>query len=142
MLLLKIIWLYSSLLRSIGSWYLNIQWLGDILERDHHTVMRLLKCFLKIKRKKLCPQKVEKTTSKSCLPKQKFRRFRNFSFTAQQPKWQNSCSQMWPIEQLYIELGNKQQHNIVLVLKSQGTVTLFTKRNKSLLLLRTLWVTY
>ena len=43
------------------------------------------------------------------LPKQKFRRFRNFSLTAhsaaQQPKWQNSCSKMWSIEQLYIELG-------------------------------------
>ena len=39
--------------------------------------------------------------------KQKFRRFRNFPFTAQQPKWQNSCSQMWPIEQLYIELGQQ-----------------------------------
>ena len=25
--------------------------------------------------------------------------------TAQQPKWQNSCSKMWSIEQLYIELG-------------------------------------
>ena len=24
---------------------------------------------------------------------------------AQQPNWQNSCSKMWPIEQLYIELG-------------------------------------
>ena len=24
---------------------------------------------------------------------------------AQQPKWQNSCSQMWPIEQMYTELG-------------------------------------
>ena len=24
---------------------------------------------------------------------------------SQQPKWQNSQSQMWPIEQLYIELG-------------------------------------
>ena len=34
--------------------------------------------------------------------KQKFRRFRNFSFTAQQPKWQISCSKMWPIEQLYV----------------------------------------
>ena len=31
--------------------------------------------------------------------------FRNFSLTAQQPKWQNSCSKMWSIEQLYIELG-------------------------------------
>ena len=25
--------------------------------------------------------------------------------SAKQPKWQNSCSKMWPIEQLYIELG-------------------------------------
>ena len=25
--------------------------------------------------------------------------------SAQQPKWQNSCSKMWSIEQLYIELG-------------------------------------
>ena len=48
--------------------------------------------------------KNQKTTSKSWFLKQKFRRFRNFSFTAQQPKWQNSCSKMWPIEQLYIEL--------------------------------------
>ena len=30
---------------------------------------------------------------------------KNFSLTAQQPKWQNSCSKMWSIEQLYIELG-------------------------------------
>ena len=29
------------------------------------------------------------------------------SFTAQQPKWQKSCSKMSPIEQLYIELGQK-----------------------------------
>ena len=31
---------------------------------------------------------------------------KNFPFTAQKPKWQNSCSQMWPKEQLYIELGS------------------------------------
>ena len=31
--------------------------------------------------------------------------FQKFSLTAQQPKWQNSCSQLWSIEQLYIELG-------------------------------------
>ena len=31
--------------------------------------------------------------------------FQKFSLTAQQPKLQNSCSQMWLIEQLYIELG-------------------------------------
>ena len=45
-------------------------------------------------------QKVEKTTRKSSILKQKFGRFRNFHFTAQQPKWQNSWSQMGPIEQL------------------------------------------
>ena len=55
--------------------------------------------------KKFRPKKVEKTTPKSSILKQKFRRFRNFSLTAQQPKWQNSCSKMWSIEQLYIELG-------------------------------------
>ena len=63
------------------------------------------KIFLENLKKILCQQKVEKTTSKSCILKQKFRRFRNFLFTAQQPKWQNSWSQMGPIEQLYIELG-------------------------------------
>ena len=52
-------------------------------------------------------QKVEKTPQKSSILKQKFRRFRNFPFTAQQPKWQKSCSKIWPIEQLYIELGIK-----------------------------------
>ena len=46
-----------------------------------------------------------KSTPKSSILKQNFRRFRNFSLTAQQPKWQNSCFKMWPIEQLYIELG-------------------------------------
>ena len=49
--------------------------------------------------------KTLKTTPKSSILKQKFRHFRNFHFTAQQPKLYNSCSQMWPIEQLYIELG-------------------------------------
>jgi hypothetical protein len=52
-----------------------------------------------------CPQKVEKTTPKSSILKQKFRRFRNFLFTAQQPKWQKTYPKMQPIEQLYIELG-------------------------------------
>ena len=67
--------------------------------------MRLLKHIKKKFGKIFCHQKVEKTTPKSSILKQKFRCFRNFPFTAQQPKWQNSCSQMWPIEQLYIELG-------------------------------------
>ena len=30
-----------------------------------------------------------------------------FHNTALQPKWHNSCSKMWPIEQLYIELGSQ-----------------------------------
>ena len=55
--------------------------------------------------KNFWPSKHEKTNPKSCILKQKFRRFRKFSFTAQQPKWKDSCFQMWPIEQLYIELG-------------------------------------
>ena len=61
-----------------------------------------------LKKKKLnffCPQKVEKTTAKSCILKQKFHRFRNFLFTAQQPKWQKTYSKKWLIGQLYIELG-------------------------------------
>ena len=33
-----------------------------------------------------------------------------FHNTAQQPKWQNSSSKMWPIDQLYIELGPNQNH--------------------------------
>ena len=48
-----LIWLYmsqvyscSSFLRSIGSWYLDIQWLGDISERDNHTGQWSLFLFL------------------------------------------------------------------------------------------------
>ena len=44
-------------------------------------------------------KKHEKNAPKSSILKQKFGRFRNFHFTAQQ----NSYSQMWPIEQLYLE---------------------------------------
>ena len=54
--------------------------------------------------------------------KQKFRLFRIFSLTAQcsaqQPKWQNSCSKMWSIEQLYIELGSKACATRILVMGS------------------------
>jgi len=45
--------------------------------------MRLLKIFKKNFKLFFCPQKVEKTTPKSSILKQKFRRFRNFSLTAQ-----------------------------------------------------------
>ena len=64
-----------------------------------------------MKKKNFCPWKHEKTTQKISILKQKFRCFRNFSFTAQQPKWQNLCSKMWSIEQLYIELGVIGYHN-------------------------------
>ena len=74
---------YSSLLRSIGSWYLNIQWLGDILERDHHTVMQLLKCFLKIKRKKILPSKSWKNHLKKLLTLAEIPSFQKFSYSAQ-----------------------------------------------------------
>ena len=66
--------------------------------------MRTLKCKKK-NLNKILPIKTWKITPKSSILKQKFGRFRNFPFTAQQPKWQKSCSKMWPIEQLYIELG-------------------------------------
>ena len=39
--------------------------------------------------------------------------------SAQQPKWQNSCSKMWSIEQLYIELGPTRP---VLIMKQQQLV--------------------
>jgi hypothetical protein len=46
----------------------------------------------------------------SCKLKQKFGLFRNFLFTAQQPKWQKTYSKMQHIEQLYIELGFAKLH--------------------------------
>ena len=67
--------------------------------------MRLLKYFWKKFQHFFCHQKVEKTTPKSSILKQKFRRFRNFLLLPNQPRWQISCSKIWPIEQLYIELG-------------------------------------
>ena len=45
-------------------------------------------------------------SAKMRLLKSIFNSFQKFALTAQQPKWENSCSKMWSIEQLYIELGN------------------------------------
>ena len=50
-----------------------------------------------------CPQKVEKNTLKSCPEKLKST---FFSLLPAQPKQKNSCSKMWSIDQLYIELGS------------------------------------
>ena len=49
-----------------------------------------------------CPQKVEKTTLKSCSEKLKST---FFPYCPELPKQKNSCSKMWLIDQLYIELG-------------------------------------
>ena len=57
------------------------------------------------KRDFFCPQKVEKITLKSC---SEFLKSTFFSLLPWLPKWpkqKNSCSKMWPIDQLYIELG-------------------------------------
>ena len=55
----------------------------------------------KLKKKKICPQKIEKITLKSC--SEFFNQFH--FFLPKRPKQKNSYSKMWPIDQLYIELG-------------------------------------
>ena len=52
-----------------------------------------------------CPQKVEKTTLKSWSEKLKSTFFPLLPELPKRPKQKNSCSKMWPIDQLYIELG-------------------------------------
>ena len=64
----------------------------DILKlTDLYNVKKKLKNYF------FCPWKHEKNTPKSSILKQIFHPFRNFHFTAQLPKWQNPCFQMWPI---------------------------------------------
>ena len=63
-----------------------------------------------------CPQKVEKTTLKSC---SEFLKSTFFPLLPAQPKWpkqKKSCSKMWPIDQLYIELGQKPQKSSYFIL--------------------------
>ena len=48
---------------------------------------------------------VEKTTLKSCSEKLKSTFFSLLPWLPKQPKKKNSCSKMWLIDQLYIELG-------------------------------------
>ena len=52
-----------------------------------------------------CPQKVEKPTLKSCSEKLKSTFFPYCPELPKRPKQKNSCSKMWLIDQLYIELG-------------------------------------
>ena len=67
-------------------------------------LVRLLRNFLKIF---FCPQKVEKTTLKSC---SEFLKSTFFPLLPAQPKWpkqKKSCSKMWPIDQLYSSVPNR-----------------------------------
>ena len=50
-----------------------------------------------------CPQKVEKTTLKSCYTQFIFLYY--YPELPKQLKQKNSCSKMWLIDQLYIKLG-------------------------------------
>ena len=60
---------------------------------------------LKILKKKICPQKVEKNTLKSCSEKLKSTFFPLLLGLPKRPKPKNSCSKMWLIGQLNIKLG-------------------------------------
>ena len=64
--------------------------------------MRMLKYFLKKCFKFFCPQKVEKNHPQKLL---RISQIQFFSLLPKLPKQKNLCSKMWPIEQLYIELG-------------------------------------
>ena len=57
--------------------------------------LKNFKFFFALKKLKKPPQKVAYLSRNSVVSE-------IFFF---QPKWQISCSKMWPIEQLYIELG-------------------------------------
>ena len=59
------------------------------------------------------PPKVEKTSLKKCSEFLKSTFFPLLPWLPKQPKQKNSCSKMWPIDQLYIELG-------LLLLNSNG----------------------
>ena len=52
-----------------------------------------------------CPQKIGKTTIKSCSEKLKSTFFFLMPAQPKRPKQKNSCSKVWLIDQLYIELG-------------------------------------
>ena len=73
--------------------------------------MRAVQCFQK-KYNFFCPQKVEKNTLKSCSEKLKSTFFPLLPAQPKWPKQKNSCSKMWPIDQLYIELGIKLSQSI------------------------------
>ena len=63
--------------------------------------------FLKKNKFFFCPQKVGKTTLKSCSEKLKCIFFSLLPELPKRPKQKNSCSKMWLIDQLYTELGSQ-----------------------------------
>ena len=67
-----------------------------------------------------CPQKVEKSTLKSLPKKLKSTFFSLLPAQPEQPKQKNSCSKMWLIDQLYIELGLRHSKFAVLKNNSMG----------------------
>ena len=71
--------------------------------------MQLLKCFLKNFRIFFVLKKLKKPPSKVAYFSRILVVSEIFHNAAQQPKWQNLCSKMWPIEQLYIELGKQEK---------------------------------
>ena len=60
--------------------------------------MWMLKYFLKNFKIVFCPQKVEKTTLKSCSEFLKSTFFSLLPWLPKRPKQKNSCSKMWPID--------------------------------------------
>jgi hypothetical protein len=69
--------------------------------------MQLLKCLKKKLNCFFALKKLKKTPSKVAYVSRILVVSEIFHNAAQQPKWQKSCFKMWPIDQLYIELGLK-----------------------------------
>ena len=64
-----------------------------------YNILKILRFF--------CPQKVEKKHPQKLL---RITQIHFFSLLPELPKWpkqKNSCSKMWPTDQLYIELGGR-----------------------------------
>ena len=75
-----------------------------------------------------CPQKVEKTTLKSC---SEFLKSTFFPLLPAQPKWpkqKKSCSKMWPIDQLHIELGSNPNITLLIIFRFDYLLPLFVDR--------------
>ena len=72
--------------------------------------MRMLKYF---KKKTIAHKKLKKTTLKSCSEKLKSTFFPLLPAQPKWPKQKNSPSKMWPIDQLYIELGLQAWYSVL-----------------------------